>query len=283
MNVFNLISAGGGSGGGLYLWKKSGFAEASKELTANYNDSWTSDYQFSRTIYESTEYEFINGKYQLINPTSHTVTGTAGANSYSTKAGHFYVVDENPASEMFEVVSGCTYPPSWIVATGPYQLTFRGNSSLWSSNYKPVRYYLGYAFVDYVASDKEDAYPDGGEQGGFYYERYEPFNVDVLGCTKYTYGTFTPTSSQYNQTIIHNMGIKPKYAFVWAETRNAGSNRQAYAVPISSATPYYGEWYGDSVSLTDYGSGSTTNETSMALYSAQKFTAGITYHYILIA
>ena len=42
-----------------------------------------------------------------------------------------------------------------------------------------------HTFIDYVVSDKETAYPDGGEKGGYWYERVsEGITPEMFGCTK---------------------------------------------------------------------------------------------------
>ena len=64
-------------------------------------------------------------------------------------------------------------------------------------------------FVDFVVSDSETAYPDGGLQDGYWYEKV------VEGIPGIDFGTVTPTSSSLKQiTINHALGIKPSYAVI---------------------------------------------------------------------
>ena len=64
-------------------------------------------------------------------------------------------------------------------------------------------------FVNFVVSDQSTAYPDGGLQDGYWYEKV------VEGIPGIDFGTVTPTSSSLKQiTINHALGIKPSYAVI---------------------------------------------------------------------
>lgn len=69
-------------------------------------------------------------------------------------------------------------------------------------------------FIDFVVSDNESAYPDGGTQDGYWYERVVE-GVDLmtmLGCTKMTINKITFATEQYDGTQIpHSHGYAPKY------------------------------------------------------------------------
>ena len=62
-------------------------------------------------------------------------------------------------------------------------------------------------FVDYVVADTEDAYPDGGEQDGYWYELVEE------GITGIDYGEVT-VSSATQVTIAHNLKRVPIRAYI---------------------------------------------------------------------
>ena len=78
----------------------------------------------------------------------------------------------------------------------------------------------GHTFIDYIVSDKETAYPDGGEKGGYWYERVsEGITPEMFGCTKMAVDTFTLSSTMEikNYTISHSLGEIPKFMYVVAE------------------------------------------------------------------
>ena len=77
-------------------------------------------------------------------------------------------------------------------------------------------------FIDYVVSDKETAYPDGGEKGGYWYEKV--FDISAFGFTEYAIDTYIPTYDQKYTTIAgstkghkfsHSLGKEPQFAIVW--------------------------------------------------------------------
>ena len=75
-------------------------------------------------------------------------------------------------------------------------------------------------FIDYVVSDKETAYPDGGEKGGYWYERVGGgLTPEMFGCTKMAVDTFTlsSTTSLNAYVISHSLGEEPKFMYVVAE------------------------------------------------------------------
>ena len=73
------------------------------------------------------------------------------------------------------------------------------------------------SFLGYIVSDKENAFPDGGEKGGYWYEKVsEGITPEMFGCTKVAVDTFTlasnTVSSEYS--ISHSLGTKPKYFII---------------------------------------------------------------------
>ena len=76
-------------------------------------------------------------------------------------------------------------------------------------------------FLGYIVSDNETAYPDGGEKGGYWYEKVsEGITPEMFGCTKMAVDTFTLTSRTKitDYTISHSLGEIPKFIFIVAES-----------------------------------------------------------------
>ena len=80
-------------------------------------------------------------------------------------------------------------------------------------------------FIDYIVSDKETAYPDGGEKGGYWYERVGGgLTPEVFGCTKVAIDAVTFASDQAFMSggvkyyLPHSLGEIPKHAILWAQT-----------------------------------------------------------------
>lgn len=77
-------------------------------------------------------------------------------------------------------------------------------------------------FLDFVVSDSPTAYPDGGEQGGYWYERMkEGITPEMFGCTKMAIDTVTYSSDQSGDKytglrINHSLGVIPKFSILLA-------------------------------------------------------------------
>ena len=92
-------------------------------------------------------------------------------------------------------------------------------------------------FVNFVVSDQSTAYPDGGTQGGYWYETLiEGFNLNLLDCSKYavdiiTFSSCTRISS--SNPIAHSLGEVPKLAIIIAQelpTLNDGHPHAALSI-----------------------------------------------------
>ena len=70
-------------------------------------------------------------------------------------------------------------------------------------------------FVDFVVSDNSNAYPDGGTQSGYWYEKVKSI-TDFLGFTKYAEDEFTFSSRKdgSSASISHSLGVSPKMVLI---------------------------------------------------------------------
>lgn len=100
-------------------------------------------------------------------------------------------------------------------------------------------------FIDFVVSSDANAYPDGGEQDGYYYELISqpvdlakeldliPANIrsgiDIFGVlgtmsegvSGIDFGEITPSSTQTRFTIPHKLNKTPKYAIIICSVWNS--------------------------------------------------------------
>lgn len=78
------------------------------------------------------------------------------------------------------------------------------------------------AFVDFTVSDSPTAYPDRGEQDGYWYEKVvEGLTPEMFGCTKMAIDTVTYSSDQSGDRwdglrINHSLGTVPKFSILLA-------------------------------------------------------------------
>ena len=149
-------------------------------------------------------------------------------------------------------------------------------------------------FIDYVVSDKETAYPDGGVQDGFYYEKVsEGITPEMFGCSKIAVDEFIPTAngSMSATTVQHSLGEIPK-AVIIADTtswEDYYKSKNSYIIKLAfipnfgaSASPSAGAsaltyHYYSSVSKVDYtnatGSWTMTTNTIKGSSDASGFSS----------
>lgn len=130
------------------------------------------------------------------------------------------------------------------------------------------------SFVDYVVSDKEDAYPDKDiHTDGYYYEKVvDGITPEMLGCTKMAIDTFAFTAdTAINTTINHSLGEKPKYLFVLID-----------AEPASAATTRVKKFIGfgtDNSDLMGYMLYNVTSQTSIYFVATDTTVRSSTTNY----
>ena len=75
-----------------------------------------------------------------------------------------------------------------------------------------------WTFAGYAVNDNESAYPDGGTQDGYWYEK--EIDLSALGWTKCATDYITPSSnislSSNSNPISHSLGVPPKYVYIKA-------------------------------------------------------------------
>lgn len=127
-------------------------------------------------------------------------------------------------------------------------------------------------FVDFVVNDTETAYPDGGMQEGYWYEKV------VEGITGIDYGTVTLASSG-NLEFSHNLGKVPSHVIVVATTFNSsnfGASYDSNGVGAQSPTTMGSSSFSVSVEKS---SGAITVESNWKW----PMESGLTYYWFAIA
>ena len=152
------------------------------------------------------------------------------------------------------------------VSTLPYRLSYgsavvynngihilgSNESSYYKKHYLIIGYADVYTFLDYVVSDKETAYPDGGEKGGYWYEKVSEAKVAT--------GTLTISdSSTYTLTIEHGLGRIPKEFYLLITSNNSVASRNvvsAYKNDTGCKVSYASVSYSDTAIESAYGQSS---------------------------
>lgn len=154
-----------------------------------------------------------------------------------------------------------------------------------------------HTFIDYVVSDKENAYPDGGEKDGYWYERVSKgITPEMFGLSKMEVMEYIPASSgklsYYNgMTFNHSLGTTPVlHMLVGDRTKfaNLDTNSSYPIFGIGQYTMYtfYGRnYYANNNEYRISVSGSAESVTLKAYSSSYEpwFNAGTTYKFIFMA
>ena len=132
-----------------------------------------------------------------------------------------------------------------------------------TSHYIINGYLPSYTFKDYIVSDKADAYPNDGEQGGYYYKS--------VGKLDFECGVVTLSEAMDSITITHNLKAVPTYCSL-VNTDKVWSSYASRVLAICTG----GALARDVVTSDTYFTSTSTNVTfnQLASYS---FPKGATY------
>lgn len=129
-------------------------------------------------------------------------------------------------------------------------------------HYLVIGYETVYTFLDYIVSDKETAYPDGGEKGGYWYEK-------VVDGGHIAFGECTPESSNYFRAE-HNLGKKPTWLVIWNGSVRYNSTSYSFMASLEPSLSKTIVFYGSSYSL--YSEGSEDRSTSAVYLGENVFS-----------
>ena len=205
---------GGGKPEGLYAWKKSSVSYIDNITTIDSENYILGNAKSNTTVYYSNSYTIdeATGMYTLVNPQS-TILEYGRNSLYSVEMvkSNYYIWGSTSSNKIYNTNASSTY--------NVYIQNDKGSVYLYAqtsfSNYYKYDIHsvkTEYTFLDYIVSDKETAYPDGGEKDGYWYER-------VVEGAKFTTGTVTPSSGDWLR-VEHGLGVTPDIITVMAESSN---------------------------------------------------------------
>lgn len=173
----------------------------------------------------------------------------------------------------------------------------------------------GGEFISFVVADSEDAYHDGGELDGYWYEKIEVeggLTPETFSLSKIAIDSFTPASSTVANklTIAHSLGQTPDVILIFANNyyakptnypnskimalfgrNNSGTKLANFGDPSNAYFHFYKQqfyWYssktvmGENTTLTDNLVTTTNisvNDSSYEFYGVETYTV-ITGAYI---
>lgn len=268
---------GGGKPEGMYVWKKCVGTGVVKETPSTERYYFTTSQSESVTIYYSSSYTYDDGDFVLTNPSEINIA--LGAYN-AIEANLYFMANTSRGNVMLKSSSGSNNQRTVI---------YNQKSGLFAhcpdSSYPFYICNDTYEFLDYIVSDKETAYPDGGEKGGYWYEKVvDGLDLSELGFTMCETGEITCSSSS-SFSIPHSLGVEPKVILlISSESITYGAISIATATRyLNGSSYYYLAYYGtanDTQNITDIfetyyagGSPSTLNLEVTATTSDIEFSS----------
>ena len=281
---------------GLYVWKKCSVQKELAETTKSnvYISVGASGGASYTYIYaDSYSVDLDTGIFTLNNP--QTYAGQVMYPPSALKGKYIIAVDAS---------TGDTYTPKtsgnelWFI---PSDATLTGGTGYGSADtVTSYKVNILKSVLDFFVSDDPTAYPDGGTQGGYWYEKVKSF---MFGLTKEAHGSFIPSTDTTKYTLEHNLGAIPKFVVVYTNDSLKGhqytvrsmmfvdrssfdstttNNNLAMAELYNSASYSSFEVFNKSGETAPMG---TFDENSLPLHksSSNSFKAGATYYWQVMA
>ena len=211
---------GGGKPEGLYAWKK--YNAKPSEIIVQENPSFTVDVvSSSNSSYVTIT---LNGDNEFLDRIDDsyfdgfTIKPTSTQSWFRYTNGVLYLTTSSTATTSnYKYHYDAKTHIITALQTGNY-FGYTGSTSLSYSGTKTFELPILIGdFIDYIVSDKETAYPDGGEKGGYWYERVsDGLTPEMFGYTKMAIDKYTPTMDSYTNTlkVNHSLGEIPKRIFI---------------------------------------------------------------------
>lgn len=138
------------------------------------------------------------------------------------------------------------------------------------------------AFLDYVVSDSESAYPDGGTKDGYWYEKV------VEGSKGQEIILFKPTSQITEITVGHSLGVKPSKIALCRLSGDSGNISDSLLCASNSGTSgytdiFYGATYSSNTAKRlDSNYFTATDKKITFSYEYAKLSQNVTYAIIAV-
>ena len=295
---------GGGKPEGLYAWKKSSVACIDSITTQTGKNYTLGNATSDTTVYYSTSYTFdeTTGTYTLVNPKSATLQYMQwGVYSVEMVKSNYYIWGSTSSNEIYNTNASSTY--TVYIKNSNGSVFLEADSSNYKYDIHSAK--IEYTFLDYVVSDKENAYPNGGEKDGYWYERVsEGITPEMFGATKKEEQTFTVSSSVSEKTITHSLGEIPKLVLCFPSDATCSESVGPFGTLILAmmrmyqgskfnSYPGYGVYAGIyspsdlETKSKGYFSGNVIGDmfpsnSQVKLHSSANFISGYTYNVILL-
>lgn len=261
---------------GLYVWKKCERQYNLIEIATGQSVYVITD--DITTVYYSDNYSISdNGNVVLENPQSVSWEATAYPSSSleekiaNALKGHYVIVGEYKSGysryEVLTAISGknvCLVPSTATVGGTSGCVPFDDIATIYNGE-------ITDNFVCYIVSNDPTAYPDGGEQGGYWYELFDlkSFGID--------FGEVTLASNSQTIKVSHNLDVAPSFVAIFLKIPHSGTSAGLTQMNINGVV-----LYGTDLAVASKANVITSTQITFNAYSStKKFEAG-DYYWIAV-
>lgn len=202
---------------GLYVWKKYNYS-IKPSIVAN-NQDLSSDGFY---IFNSSDYQVTSSDFSLSILDGGQTVGTSQT-IYFTYTDKLYWSYTKGGTDDYQSRT-TTNDDNVLIVSSNYSCNFTGLTGIEFPD-KVVG-----DFVDFVVSDTESAYPDGGTQDGYWYEKFNEKKIEVVSDSVNFY--IGEVYEEFQKTVAHGLGRKPDYYGITSAI--PGSSNILYKVSISA-------------------------------------------------
>ena len=197
---------------GLYVWKKYEVDEKAEVI----NPSFTANYSSGNTYVEISNANF---DLRLID-TKIVPTVNSFFVGFNTDGGRPSIAWVNNSYVSFQAASYSAKVIGFKATDASNGKILLKTSISSTTITNKVMSYIGTKtlhedrvgnFLDFTVSDSPTAYPDGGEQGGYWYEKV------VEGVAGIDFGEVTLARKAESVTVNHNLGVAPSWVLLVAK------------------------------------------------------------------
>ena len=198
---------GGGKPEGLYAWIKKEWIPPiiaeNPSMSISASNNGTSDYKYIQISSADFDYTQIEGDYKEF---FNGFKKSSSSYYFTVSGGYLYLNKDSLISlqiTAFDKSKGI-FTMASVYSSISATVSYSGSKTVKDGAVGDT--------IDYIVSDKETAYPDGGEKDGYWYEK-------VGEGAKFTTGTVTPSSGNWLR-VEHGLGVTPDIITVMAESSN---------------------------------------------------------------
>lgn len=262
-------NSGGGKTTGKYAWKK----YKNQAIYSYENPSFSTIVTNTGTSVSARKISVKDANFQL--PQWDYIADLLEGFSLVTSAGTYEIYKDG---NRLYTMDGVDEVSIEISSNASYDFVLKFGAMLdvgeqyHSFSYDGTKKIYEKVLKEYVVSENNTEYPNGGTKGGYWYEKLVESVID--------HGTVTPSKNTNAITIRHKLGVVPSHVLIYVP--NANLQISSWTSMVANFDFIANRSIG---SLAGYGLTNTKNKLMVTFETSPSspFSPNYTYHWIVIA